>query len=824
MTSPMKTLLLIDANSLIHRAFHALPPLTAPDGQSTGALYGLAATLMKIFDRQRPAYAAAAFDRQEPTFRKEQFDAYKAQRPKTPDELVSQLIEARALFRAFGIPTFEAPRYEADDIIATFAKRFAGRDIRVQILTGDLDTLQLVRDPAIAVEAMKKGVSETRVYDERAVLERYGVHPTQITDYKGLVGDQSDNIPGVRGVGPKTAAALLKKYGTVERLIEEIPPSDPAYKRIIPAKEDALMSKRLATVATDAPVTAALEDLVCSAEHRADLLTYFERLGFGSFIKRLGGTHAETEKPDATFASRKEKGVGALPPHVIVKDAADKKALAREDTLKVAEDWKEIMKRLNDPFLVKPPIFDLHIAGWLMDPDQKDLSLEALAARFVRGRVAHDGTGIEEMLYAALHPMIEENGLSYVMRSIEMPLIPVLAEMELTGIRADAAKLEALEKTLAKEVAALEKRIYALAGEEFNINSPQQVADILFQKLGINGGKRRTTKTGRRSTAEKVLAELADRHPIAGLILEYRETMKIASTYVEPLLALARAGKGTIHTHYLQTGAATGRLASEKPNLQNVPQESKWSKELRSAFVARNGTSFVSFDYSQLELRLLAHLSGDEKLKRVFRDGKDVHTLTASQVFNVPEASVTPALRRIGKTLNFGVVYGMGPRAFSQTSNISFDEARRFINEYFTDFPSVKAWRERVKREAEERGFVTNMNGRRRWFLKAQNPRMIAEVERSAINMPVQSLEADIVKLAMVKTRAVIAGEKNTTQKVRMLLTIHDELLFEIADDILNEIVPLLKDAMEGCAALSIPLNVEVSAGKDWGTMQPFAL
>jgi len=822
----MKTLLLIDANSLIHRAFHALPPLAAPDGRPTGALYGLAATLLKILERRKPDYVAAAFDRQEPTFRKERFEAYKAHRPKTPDELASQLLEARALFRAFGIPTFEAPRYEADDIIATFAVRFAEKGkLRAVILTGDLDTLQLVEDPKIEVEAMKKGVSETQIYDERAVEERYGIAPSQVVDYKGLVGDQSDNIPGVRGVGPKTASDLIRRFGTVERIVRDLPETDPAYKKIIPHKDEALMSKELATVATDAPVDAALDDLSYRQGDRAALADYFRRLGFRSLVKRLGGAEEEEreKEPDAenTGAAARTDG---LPPHAIVEYPPAKRALESE-ALKVADDWKALLERIGDPWAAKDPLFDLGIAGWLMDPDRKDISFPALAERFLKGRPAENGIAARETLFAALHPALERNGLMRVFREIEMPLVPVLAEMELTGIRVDAKRLETLKRALEGEAARLAKEIYGIAGEEFNINSPQQVGDVIFGKLGAGGTKRKkTTKTGRRSTAERVLLDLKADHPIAGLILEYRETMKIASTYVEPLLALAREGKGTIRTHYSQTGTGTGRFSSERPNLQNVPQESKWSKTLRSAFTARKGRSFVSFDYSQLELRLLAHISGDEKLKQVFREGKDVHALTASQVFNIPESSVTPALRRIGKTLNFGVVYGMGPRAFSQTSNISEDEARRFINEYFADFPKVKEWRERVKREAQTNGFVTNQNGRKRWFLKAENPKMLSEVERAAINMPVQSLEANVLKLAMVKARAAIAANPRFSAGARMLLTIHDELLFEIADAILNEITPVLKDAMERCMPLSVPLTVETKRGGDWGSMEPLAL
>lgn len=793
----MKKILLIDAHSLIHRSFHALPPLTAPDGKPTGALYGVSSTLLRVLKEKSPDYVVAAFDRPEPTFRKEQYAEYKAHRPKAPDELISQLKESRELFKKFGIYISEIPGYEGDDIIGTLSEKFSKEEgVFITILTGDLDTLQLVKNGKVEVETFKKGINDAMIYDENAVRERLGVTVEHVPDYKGLVGDQSDNIPGIPGVGPKTAAQLISKYGTIEHIYASINTQDPLFKKIGEHKKIALLSKNLATIKRDVPIDVSLEEAKYEKLDLKKLEEYFDYLGFESLIKRLGLSRGGGEKKD------------------------ENTQYTTHNNVFVVYDWKEKIK-LKESNLISPDsVFDIKIAAWLLDPDKNKLSVDDISKRFLKTISSNDDLGV---LYKTLEESIKNNKLEKVFYGIEMPLIPILARMESTGILCDDNLLVRLEKKIKEETKKTEEKIIELAGEKFNISSPRQVGDILFTKLHIKENKKHKTKTGMNSTAESVLVELKDQHPIIEHILVYRENMKILSTYVSPLLEYARADADhRIHTTYIQTGTATGRLSSEKPNLQNIPQESKWSKELREAFIPKNGFSFLSFDYSQLELRLLAHISGDEKLLSAFLHGKDIHNITAAQIFNVDESAVTPELRRIAKTLNFGVAYGMGPRAFSATSGISIDDAKRFINEYFSDFPKVKEWQEKMRVEAQTGGTIRNETGRIRVFPSGiKNKKIISEMERAAINMPVQSLGADIIKLSMVAAQKFIDIQKYA-DSMRLILTIHDELIFEVRDDILKSIIAPVKYLMEHPLSLLVPLTVEVKIGKDWGNMKKY--
>ncbi len=797
----MKKILLIDAHSLIHRSFHALPPLTAPDGLPTGALYGVANTLLKVLKEKKPDYVVAAFDRPEPTFRKEQFEAYKAHRPKAPDELISQIKESRELFKKLGIFISEIPGYEGDDIIGTFSEKFSKESgVFITILTGDLDTLQLVKDGKIEVETFKKGINDIAIYDEAGVQARFGVPPEHIIDYKGLVGDQSDNIPGIPGVGPKTAIQFISEYGTIENIYKEVTEKHPLYKKIGGHKDSAFLSKKLATIEKHIPIHTTLDETLYIPPDENELKTYFRRLGFESLIKRMGWK--ENESPTTP------------------KNNAGEKEMITNDGILITYEWKDALKGTKNKKVSPEKVFDIKIAAWLLDPDKKDLSESAIAKRFLGSDGNEWG---KEKLYAVLREEIKKNKLERVFREIEMPLIPVLADMETTGILGDEKIFLKLQKEIRTETEKIEKEVFEMAGEEFNLSSPHQVSEVLFTKLQIKNGKRKKTKTGMSSTAESVLAELRGQHPIIEKVLTHRENTKILSTYVSPLLERVRISQNhRIHTTYLQTGTATGRLSSEKPNLQNIPQESKWSKELRSAFVAEDGFSLVSFDYSQLELRLLAHISGDEKLKSAFWNKKDIHNITASQIFNIDESGVTPDLRRIAKTLNFGVAYGMGARAFSATSNLSLEDARKFINEYYLDFPKVKEWQEKTKKEAREEGIIKNETGRIRVFPRGmKNEWLISEMERAAINMPVQGLGADIIKLAMIGARNFIDKEQKGVS-TRLILTIHDELIFEVRDDILKNIVPELKKIMETCIPLSVPLIVDINVGKNWGNLKKY--
>lgn len=812
----MRKLLLIDANSLIHRAFHALPPLTAKGGRPTGALYGLASILIKTLNGDlKPDFVVAAFDRPEPTFRKEMFKEYKAHRPKAPDELVSQIVEAHNLFGKFGVKFFEKPGYEADDIIGTFAKKFEKeRDLRIIVLTGDLDTLQLVDENHIVVQILKKGVSETQLYDEKAVVERYGLNPDQMTDYKGLVGDTSDNIPGVRGIGPKTAEEFLKKYGHLENLFKKMPEGDPAAKKIRPFEKEALFSKKLATINRDTPIEVKLQDVAYSGFDKNILPPYFESLGFESLVRRLNG---DGEKQSAKKSAEDRK---PLNQGLFAFESEKKDEMHKFGDFDVAWSWKPIMRKLiREKKNLPEKIFDLGVAAWVLNSDEADFGPAAITERFSKNSA--------EELFSIMEGRLKKNGLENIFHKIEMPLVPVLAWMETWGIGVDGEKLETLGKKMAEKIKSLTEKIHKAAGGTFNINSSQQMAEIIFDKLKIKPTKNKKTPTGRRSTSEEVLASLKDAHPIIPEILEYRETFKINSTYVEPLLRV-REKDGRVRTTFIQTGAATGRLASEKPNLQNVPQESDWSKELRESFVSGPGFTFASFDYAQLELRLLAHMALEDGLLSAFEKNQDIHSLTASRVLKIPFNKVTQSERRLGKTLNFGVVYGMGPRAFAQSAGVSFLEAKKFIDGYYREFPKIKEWQEKIKTEAKTRGYVENLNGRRRYFwTDARHPKVLGEIERAAVNMPLQSLNADILKMAMIRSFDLMKSRKWFGDKVRLILTIHDELLFEVRDDILKETVLVFRDLMEGIYPLSgkalvLPLKVEAKVGKNWGDLQKY--
>ncbi len=823
-----KTLLLIDSHALIHRAFHALPPLSTPEGEPIGAIYGLTSILLKTLKDIKPDFVAAAFDRPEPTFRKEMYEEYKAHRPKIADELVSQLIKAREVFGAFGIKIFEMAGFEADDIIGTFVhKTEKEKDLRAVILTGDLDTLQLVSGNRVVVQTPKKGLSDKMIYDDAAVKERFGLAPSQMTDYKGLVGDPSDNIPGVRGVGPKTAEKLLQEFGTLENMFKKAKSDHPMAKKVIPFEKDALFSKKLSVIETGVPIDVRLDDLAWDKIDEGALIPYLTKLGFQSLIDRM-----LKEIPKSTA---KEKPLTLNFENVVKRsdvlffehgfDLNLRQIDLQKNILKVGWDFKGLYKKCADQgILIHQPIFDLQIVGWLLDPDRRDLEFEDLARRFLRKSARATEIADVEELFGFFEAKIKEYGLEKVVREIDMPLIEILAAMEGWGIKIDPKKLLGLKKEIEDSLGDISKKIFEISGGPFNIKSPKQVAEILFTKLNIAFGKKtKKTSSGQQSTAEDALKKIKSAHPIIPLILQYREHAKILGTYVEPLLILSKISR--IHSNFIQTGTGTGRISSEKPNLQNVPQESIWAPKLRQAFEAERGFSFVSFDYSQLELRLLAHLSGDKKLVEAFHKGEDIHTLTASQIFGVSKEKVDTRMRRIGKTLNFGVVYGMGSRAFAEMSGLTFEEADSFIREYDKRFPAIKTWQEKIKAEARTLGFVANENGRRRWFfsINSPNPRIRSEAERAAINMPTQGLGADILKLGMIKSKEVLVGLGFWNNKARLILSIHDELLFEVSDDILKKTASTLKKMLEVVYSLGVPLEVGVKTGKTWGSAEIYS-
>ncbi len=796
----MKKFIIIDSHGLIHRAFHALPPLKTPEGHPIGAIYGLATMVLKIITKHRPNYIVAAFDRPEPTFRKEMFAEYKAQRPEVPPDLISQFNEARRFFEAITIPVWEKAGFEADDVIGTLVKRFSKeRELETVILTGDLDTLQLVGG-SVTVETPQKGTQETKQYDESEVLKRFGIYPQQLIDYKGLVGDVSDNIPGVPGIGAKTAATILEKFKTIESAIEKIG-SDPILKKLDGNEKQALLSKNLATIRADVPLSIpSLEMFSFKEINKEKLSLYFERVGFQSLIKRLGNNSPKEVSQKSFFNE-----------NLVVSENAGLK----EET-RIAFDWKEIIK--ENPAYSKETLFDVRIAAWLLNPDRRFDSEREVFETYLKDPIENAETNLKKA-YEVLSKKLLDEGLIPVFKTLEMPLLEILGEMEKNGILVDKKDLDLLHKKISKETGVLAEKIYKEAGERFNINSPQQVARVIFEKIGIDSKKK--TPTGKLKTGRGILEDLKTEHPIIPLLLGYREYFKIDSGFVLPLAELV-GEDGKIHTTYLQTGTATGRISSEKPNLQNIPQESRWSEEVRNVFKSSPQKTLVSFDYSQIELRLLAYLSKDEGLVRAFKEGKDIHTLTAMRVFGVPSESVTKNMRRVGKTLNFGVIYGMGPRSFAKTSGVSVEEAKTIIKNYFQNFPGVKNWQNKILENVRKNHYAENIHGRKRWFKTEKS--YAGEFERAAINMPIQSLGADTIKKAMIETKRTLLKKGFWGSGVNLLLTIHDELLFEISDDILNKTVPLIKEIMESSSNISIPLVVEIKTGKRWGSMIPFQI
>ena len=724
----MKKLLLIDANALIHRAFHAIPNLTTPDGRPSGALYGLANVLIKIFREEHPEYAVAFFDRPEPTFRKKMYAEYKAHRPKAPDELVSQIIEAHNLFDIFGVKTYEVPGFEGDDLIGTAAEQFKGeKDVQVVILTGDLDALQLVEGNKVVVETLKQGISETITYDTTAVEARYGITPSQLADYKGLVGDTSDNIAGVRGVGPKTAAAIIQEFSSLENFFATVKASDStdkkmlSYKKIAEHEEIAMLSKQLATIRRDAPIgITSINEIKYEQFPIEAIVPYLQDLGFTSIIKRLA--------PEA------------------------------RETRGTRQEVRETQGQLS--FLDAQPT----LSKMLLD-------------------------------------------------DVERPLVPILEEMKQWGIMIDRVRLAEKEVILDRDIDALTKELYREAGQVFNPNSPKQLLELLKTKYQLKI----------KSTNIDKIEQFRATVPLVDLILKYRELFKVKSTYLEPLKRMSdpstssgQMGDSRIHPTFVQLKAATGRITCEQPNLQNIPPS------VRDIFVAPAGSKLVSLDYSQIELRILASLTEDPEMLRAFKSNSDIHQITASKIYNVPLADVTPTMRKVAKTLNFGVIYGMGARALAQQSGLSPKEAKAFIEEYFKDFATIKHWQEGILAKVREQGFVENINGRIRPLpeIVSFNKMLQSEAERMAINFPIQSVGADIIKSAMVKVKEHLSAEGLWGADVKMLLTVHDELVFEIKDtERLPQTVNEIKDILESVYTLKVPLTVNVEIGDNWGEL-----
>lgn len=845
-----KTLLLIDAHSILHRAYHALPPLTSPDGKPSQALYGLASMLWKLFHENKPDYAAAGFDLPEPTFRHKKFLAYKAQRPKTPDDLAQQLNFAPEVFSAFNVQTFSLAGYEGDDVIATLAEKFKKeKDLRIVILTGDLDTLQLVEDDHVVVKTFRKGLSDTFVYNDKTVQERYELKPSQMVDYKSLVGDPSDNIPGVPGVGPKTASEWLKRFSDLDGILRAVKSDEGVAKKISKYKKEAEEAKDLVTLQRDVPIRVGeLRSLEIKEAPIAGIRDLCKKFGFESLLRRMADDgHKEEYIPSKNkrtkkYNSKKESYSEPIAqtsifsqieqiPNKTTKEVSStnlvwinrglilNKKDIRSSKTKFGFNLKDVLKRhLVEGQELCPPYFDLGVAFWLIDPDYKKYDRENLIGRFLKRAPSQDPEKDDLELYRLALAKLSQYGMTNLMLETEMPLLPVLAEMENTGVMLDGNILNSLARRIRSRIQENEVAIYKITGTTFNLNSPSQLSDVLYKRLSIPS--KSTTKSFP-STKAEYLETIKDKHPIVRLILEYRSDFKILSTYLDPLGEKIDSS-GRVHTDYSQTGAATGRLSAREPNLQNIPHGTPWAAELRRAFVAPEEYELASFDYSQLELRILASMSRDKDLIEAFQKGIDIHSSTASKIYKKDISDITPEERRVAKTLNFGLAYGMGVNAFSIQSGLPRKEAASFIEVYKAKFPGVSEWQKKIIQDMRKNGYTETITGRRRYFpeLLSQDPRLLAEADRAAINHPIQGLEGDVIKKAMLAVKEKMAADNRWDKSVRLILSVHDELLFEIKRSMMKHVVPEIKRTMEEAVKLpEVFLGVEVKIGPNWNDL-----
>ena len=788
--STKKTLVLLDAHAILHRAFHALPDFASPSGEPTGALYGVVAMLLKIIEDFKPDYIAACFDLPEPTYRHEAFSAYKGTRSKTDDTLVAQINRSRDIFAAFGIEIYEHPGFEADDMLGTIAHQTRNdKDLMVIIASGDMDTMQCVDKKRVQVYTLKKGIKDTILYDEAAVIKRFGFPPKLVPDYKGLRGDTSDNIPGIIGIGEKTGTELITQFGGIDDIYKKLKKDEGQFlaagikPRIIgllkAGEEEAQFSKMLATIRTDAPIT--FEPHATHWQERADtdvILNLFSELGFrtlGNRIKTLFALAADVPADPA------ERGVGA------------------NDIQKAA------------------------VLLWLLESERTNASYADIIDY---GRSYFDSADFTVIIKKLEERVMAEPGLASVYTTIELPLMAAITHINGTGITLDTLYMKTLSVAMHTELTALEGKIYKHAGREFNINSPKQMGEVLFDVLGLKPKNQKKTAGGQRSTKESELDKMREDHPIITDILRYRELQKLVSTYIDNLPPLVSAD-GRLRTTFIQTGAATGRMASQNPNLQNIPIRTEESKAIRQAFVASEGFSIVSIDYSQIELRIAAILSGDSKMIEIFARGEDVHTGVAVRVFGVEPEAVTKEMRRKAKVINFGILYGMGVNALRGNlgDGTSREEAQEFFNAYFNTFTRLAEYLEETKSFARKYGYTETLFGRRRHFpgMQSTAPFIRAQAERMAINAPVQGTAADAMRVAMNHVYEYLVKEKKTDD-VRILLQVHDELLFEIKNDLLETEIPklveLMQGVLEGYDTSGVPIKADVAVGPNWGMLE----
>jgi len=795
-----KRLVILDAHAILHRAYHALPDFSSSKGEPTGAVYGLASMLIRIIGDLKPDYIVAAYDLPGPTYRHEAYEGYKAHRKEAEPELKIQMKRSRDIFQAFGIPIYDKPGFEADDIIGTIVKNLQpttyNRQLEIVIGSGDMDTMQLVSGRQVRVYTLKRGLSDTVIYDEEGVKNRFGFGPEHIPDFKGLSGDPSDNISGVDGIGEKTATALITAFGSIEEIYKKLKEDPVVFKRagikervvelLKKGEEEARFSKMLATIHRDVPINFQLpEEEWREAVDLGEILKLFRELEF----KTLGAR---------------------------ARELLEKKAVRVEEEGELDGGAGEVDGTLFVPHNPRG-VKELGVMLSLVDSNIANPTVEEIL-RFTEAKTLTDAR-------AKLLPELKRRNLEKVWSGIEKPLIPVTEKMMRRGVLIDTPYLRELSKKHHRTLNELEKKIWKFSGTEFNVASPKQLGDILFNKLGLKAkNQKKTEKTGALSTRESELEKLRDAHPIIPLVLEHRELSKLLGTYIDALPALAD-GTGRLHTTFLQIGAATGRMSSRDPNLQNIPNKTELGREIRKAFITEKGMRLVSLDYSQIELRVAAFLSDDKKLIEIFKRGEDVHTSVAAEVFGVAGNKVHPNMRRKAKVINFGVMYGMGANALRQNLGGSREEAQKFLSDYFMKFSNLAAYLHETKEAAARLGYTETFFGRRRYFdgFHSPLPYIRAAAERMAINAPIQGTQSDIVKIAMVRADEFIKKEK-LVGKAHLLLQVHDELLYEMKEELVQTLAPKIKQIMETVLSpketKGVLLVADIAVGKSWGEMK----
>jgi DNA polymerase I len=913
---PQNKLVLIDGHSLAYRAFHALPvDLQSPSGELTNASYGFLLMLLTVLEKEHPDYIIVCFDKG-PSFRVDVYDAYKAHREKIPDEMRIQMARIREIVQAFGIPIVELEEYEADDLLGTLSRQAADQGLDVLIVTGDRDALQLV-DDHITVLTSGRRFSDTIHYTVDEVRAKYGLDPEQLVDLKALMGDRSDNIPGVKGVGEKGATKMLQKYETLDNIFAHQDELSTRYRNALGSgKENAYLSQRLGRIVQDVPVELDLAAArTTNGYDRQKLLTLMQQLGFRTLVERIpiaGSAQEEAGQQlllfgadDTAVSAAEDLGVYSLVDDddaleqlanrlgqvdmfavdtettdidaviadlvgISVSDAEGKawyipvKAPSGDRTLdlghvvtslapllsderitKIGHNLKYDMKILAQAGLpIAGPLFDTMVAEWVLNPDAplglKNQAWMRLGVQMTeigeligsgRDQITMAQVPVAKALpYAAadadmtlrlahiLAPELEERQQMDLFRDLEMALLPVLTDMELTGIKLDRAWLQDLSEELTARLGALEASIYQHAGEFFNVNSTQQLSEVLFDRLALPIRGSRKTKSGYYSTRASVLEGLQGEHPIIDDILSYRELSKLKSTYVDALPDLINPETGRVHTSYNPTGTVTGRISSNNPNLQNIPIRTEEGRRVRRAFVAESGWRLLGADYSQVELRVMAHVSKDQALIEAFERGEDIHTTTAAAVYAVSLDDVSYEMRSVAKAVNFGLIYGQGAFGLARQINVSVEDAQRFIDRYFDRFPGVQKYMDRIQRDASQKGYVETLLKRRRYFPELAagsraSSRSRQSAERMAINTPIQGSAADIIKLAMIRMHRRLADEGF---RARMLLQVHDEVVLEVPEDELDAVTHLVRTTMETAIDLCVPLKVDVEIGQNW--------